>query len=251
MFEKMDGFILKTHDYGETHKIVTLLTANAGKVGAIAKGAKKTKSRMAAITQPFIHGSYLIQLGSNLATLQQGEVISSFRSIREDIFKTAFVSYLAELTDKLIDDKQFNPKIYHQLLHTVQRIDQEADAQVLAMIYEWKMYKEAGFAPVIHQCVHCGKREQFAGFSIAEGGVLCRRCQSMDPHFTPLHEKLLKLLEVFDYVEMDQIGDISIKEENKHKLQAIMDRYYEYYGGYYMKTKRFLKQLDSLSTLND
>lgn len=247
VFEKVEGFILKTQDYGETHKIVTLLTPTLGKVGAIARGAKKTKSRMAAITQPFIHGSYLIQPGSSLATIQQGEVINSFRKIREDIFKTAYTSYLAELTDKLIDPKKYNPSIYQQLLHTVQRINDGEDAEVLAMIYEWKMYKEAGFAPVVTKCVSCGNTHDLKAFSISNGGLLCRNCLTLDENAISIPEKVAKLMALFTWVEVAQIGSISVKPENKRMLQQIMDQYYEAHGGYYLKSKRFLTQMNQLN----
>ncbi|MFD2655169.1 DNA repair protein RecO [Gracilibacillus thailandensis] len=247
MFEKVEGFILKTQDYGETHKIVTILTPTLGKVGAIARGAKKTKSRMAAITQPFIHGSFLIQPGSSLATIQQGEVITSFRKIREDIFKTAYTSYLAELTDKLVDAKKYNPFIYKQLLHTIERINDDKDPEILTMIYEWKMYKEAGFAPVVTQCVSCGNSQDLKVFSISNGGLLCRNCVRLDENAISIPEKVAKLMALFAWVEVEQIGNISVKTENKMILQRIMDQYYEEHGGYYLKSKRFLKQMNQLN----
>lgn len=247
MFEKVEGFILKTQDYGETHKIVTILTPTLGKVGAIARGAKKTKSRMAAITQPFIHGSFLIQPGSSLATIQQGEVITSFRKIREDIFKTAYTSYLAELTDKLVDAKKYNPFIYKQLLHTIERINDDKDPEILTMIYEWKMYKEAGFAPIVTQCVSCGNSQDLKAFSISNGGLLCRNCVRLDENAISIPEKVAKLMALFAWVEVEQIGNISVKTENKMILQRIMDQYYEEHGGYYLKSKRFLKQMNQLN----
>ncbi|WP_073201667.1 DNA repair protein RecO [Gracilibacillus kekensis] len=247
MFEKVEGFILRTQDYGETHKIVTLLTPTLGKIGAIARGAKKTKSRMAAITQPFIHGSFLIQPGSSLATIQQGEVLTSFRKIREDIFKTAYTSYLAELTDKLIDQKKYNPFIYKQLVHTVELINDDKDAEILSMIYEWKMYKEAGFAPVVTQCVSCGNKQDLKAFSIANGGMLCRNCLTKDENKITVPEKVAKLMAIFAWVEVEQIGNISVKSENKVIIQRIMDQYYEEHGGYYLKSKRFLKQMNQLN----
>ncbi|MGP4042410.1 DNA repair protein RecO [Gracilibacillus sp. D59] len=247
MFEKVEGFILKTQDYGETHKIVTILTPTLGKVGAIARGSKKTKSRMAAITQPFIHGSYLIQPGSGLATIQQGEVITSFRKIREDIFKTAYTSYLAELTDKLIDSKKYNPFIYKQLLDTVERINDDKDAEILTMIYEWKMYKEAGFAPVVTKCVSCGNPNNLKAFSISNGGLLCRNCLQLDQHAISIPEKVAKLMALFAWLEVERIGNISVKPENKLIIQKIMDQYYEEHGGYYLKSKRFLKQMNQLN----
>ncbi|KAB8128736.1 DNA repair protein RecO [Gracilibacillus oryzae] len=246
MFEKVEGIILKTQDYGETHKIVTLLTPTMGKFGAIARGAKKTKSRMAAITQPFIHGSFLVQPGSGLATIQQGEVIHSFRKIREDIFLTAYTSFLAELTDKVLDPKQYDPLHYKQLLQTLEWFEQDKDPEILTMIYEWKMYQAAGFAPIVDNCVNCGRKEKLSHFSIQEGGILCQFCHHKDSYAYMLNENLYKLLRIFSWVSLDRIGNISVKEENKAILKQIMDQYYERYGGYFLKSKRFLKQMDNL-----
>ncbi|MFC4404186.1 DNA repair protein RecO [Gracilibacillus xinjiangensis] len=246
VFEKVEGFILRTQDYGETHKIVTLLTPTMGKVGAIARGAKKTKSRMAAVTQPFIHGSFLIQPGTNLATIQQGEVIHSFRKIREDIFLTAYASYLAELTDKVLDPKKYDPVHYKQLLQTLEWLEQNKDPEILTMIYEWKMYQAAGIAPVVDHCVNCGRKENLAYFSIQEGGVLCQPCHNKDTYAFFLNENLYKLLWLLSWVDLERIGNISVREENKRLLKQLMDQYYERYGGYFLKSKRFLKQMDML-----
>src|SRR5690625_3738160 len=98
MLEKVEGIIIRTQDYGETHVIATMMTDKLGKIGVIARGAKKPKSRMSAIAQMFIHGQYLVRTGKGLGVLVQGEVIESHRRIREDIFLTAYTSYIAELT---------------------------------------------------------------------------------------------------------------------------------------------------------
>src|SRR5699024_3176785 len=102
VLEKFSGVMIKTQDYSETHKIVTIFSKKIGKCSAIARGAKKPRSRMAAVTQPFVNGEFLVYISKQLSTLQQGEITHSFRPIREDIVKTAYAAYLAELTDKLM-----------------------------------------------------------------------------------------------------------------------------------------------------
>lgn len=246
MFQKIEGFILKTQDYGETHKIVTLLTREMGKFGAIARGAKKTRSRMAAITQPFIHGSFLVQSGKGLGTIQQGEVIHSYRKIREDIFLTAYASYIVEMTDKLTEQRKYYPGLLEELLETMSRMESGQDAEVLTNMYEWKMYEVAGFSPVVKHCVRCGNPQPYAAFSIQEGGLLCSRCQHHDIHAIPISEKIAKLLQIFSMVHIAQVGEISIKENNKKIIRKIMDEYYEQYGGFHLKSKRFLQQMDKL-----
>ncbi|WP_407268424.1 DNA repair protein RecO [Radiobacillus sp. PE A8.2] len=246
LFEKVEGIILRTQAYGETHKIVRIFTKERGKIGLMARGAKKPKSRMAAITQPFIHGSFLIQSGSGMGTLQQGEVLTSLRTIREDIVQTAYATYLAELTDKLLDEKKPDPFLYQQLLQTYTWMTEGKDAEVLAIIYELKMYRKAGFAPVLHECVNCGNKETPNSFSVNQGGILCTRCMHIDPNAYHMTDKLVQLMRLFSTIDVARIGDINIKQENKQKLQQIMEAYYEQYGGYFLKSKKFLKQLDLL-----
>lgn len=201
---------------------------------------------MAAITQPFIFGEFLIQRGRNLATIQQGEIIDSFRPIREDIVKTAYASYIAELTDKLIEPKQLDATIFPQFLKTLSWVSEGKDPEILSIIYELKLFKKAGFAPVLDSCVRCKSENGPYYFSINEGGILCGQCHPHDPEAVLLQANQLKLLQIFDKIEMERVGDISIKSDNKRFFRQLIDAYYDRYGGYFIKSKKFLKQLDLL-----
>ncbi|UOQ46448.1 DNA repair protein RecO [Halobacillus salinarum] len=244
MLEKIEGIVLRTRDYGETHKIVTLMTREKGKIGAMARGAKKPKSRMAAVTQPFIHGMYLIQLGSGLGSMSQGEMMTSLRSIREDIVLAAYASYLAEMTDRLIDEKQPDPFLFEQLLQSFIWIAEGKDPAIISMIYELKIYKKAGFAPQLDQCVNCGSTSAPFSFSISEGGYLCSSCRHLDPEASHMSDPLARLFRLLLHMDVKRIGQISIKPENKKLLRQLLDQYYDQYGGYLLKSKKFLNQLD-------
>ncbi|MUV39607.1 DNA repair protein RecO [Lentibacillus sp. JNUCC-1] len=120
MLEKVKGIVLKTQEYGETHKIVTLFGEQTGKITAIARGANKPRSKMTAITQPFIYAENFLYLNARgLSTLQQGDVIDSFRGIREDIIKTAYAAYIAELTDKIMERHEADAFLFKQLYLTL------------------------------------------------------------------------------------------------------------------------------------
>ncbi|SET63674.1 DNA replication and repair protein RecO [Salinibacillus kushneri] len=242
--EKVEGMVIRTQDYGETHKIVTLFTKEKGKIGLMARGAKKPKSQMAAITQPFVYGEFLIQPSRNLGTLYQGEITHFMRRIREDIVKTAHAAYLAELTDKILENQVPDLFLYEQFVHTFERMQNEENPEILSMVYELKVFEKGGFAPELNQCVNCGRKEGITHFSVQEGGLLCYVCSSVDSHALPLNEALFKLLRTIRYVKIERIGNISIKEENRKKIRQILDAYYDYYGGFYIKSRKFLKQLD-------
>lgn len=242
--EKVEGIIIRTVDYGETHKIVSILTKEMGKIGLVARGAKKPRSRMAALTQPFIYGSFLVSPSKNLGTLQQGEIIDSMREIREDIVKTAYAAYLSELTDKVLEQNEVDVFLFQQLLHTLNRLKTEMHPEIIIMLYEMKIFEKGGFAPNLQGCVNCRRKEGITHFSVSEGGFLCQSCHSVDVSATPLTEKLFQILRVLRYANIDQIGQVSIKEENRKKLRKIMNEYYDQYGGFYLKSRKFLDQLD-------
>lgn len=247
MLEKVDGFIIKSQDYGETNKIVTIFSKKLGKFTCLARGAKKPKSRMAAVTQPFVYSRFFVYVNSGLSTVQQGEIIDSFRPIREDIIKTAYAAFIAELTDKLLDSKDPDSYLFQQFFQTMEWVAENEDASIPIMMYELKLFQKGGFAPIVDRCLNCGSKQGPFHFSISNGGYLCQRCKYMDPEAIALQDNLAKLLYIFSTVGLERVSSISVKEENKNLLRQILDAYYDRYGGYYLKSKKFLKQLNQLN----
>lgn len=246
MLKQIEGIVLKTQDYGETHKIVTIFTKDVGKLSAIARGANRPKSRLSALSQLFIQADFLIYLTKGLSTVQQGQIVRSYREIREDIVKTAYASYIIELTDKLLDDKQPDPYIYNELQQTLTWINEKEDYMIPLMMYELKLFEKGGFAPVLDRCVNCHHKELLTSFSIREGGLLCDQCHTIDPAKIVLSKALVKILPILLHVRLEKVGNITVKRENQQLIRKILDQYYDQYGGFQLKSKRFLKQIDLL-----
>lgn len=246
MFQKCEGIVLRTTDYGETNKIVTLYTREWGKIGVMARGAKKPKSRLSAITQPFTYGFFLLQNGRGLGNMQQGEIITPLRAIKEDIFLTAYASYVVELTDKSTDEKKTNPFIFELLYQTLTYLNEGYDPEILKNIYEMKMLPVLGLYPILNQCAICGNKEGQFSFSIREGGIICHRCLTKDPYHLKISSATIKLLRIFYFFDLNRLGNISVKAETKAELKKVIDTYYNEYSGLYLKTKKFIEQLDQL-----
>ncbi len=246
MLQKCEGIVLRTTDYGETNKIVTLYTREWGKIGVMARGAKKPKSRLSAITQPFTYGFFLLQNGRGLGNMQQGEIITPLRAIKEDIFLTAYASYVVELTDKSTDEKKTNPFIFELLYQTLTYLNEGYDPEILKNIYEMKMLPVLGLYPILNQCAICGDKEGQFSFSIREGGIICHRCLTKDPYHLKISSATIKLLRIFYFFDLNRLGNISVKAETKAELKKVIDTYYNEYSGLYLKTKKFIEQLDQL-----
>ncbi|MBM7701488.1 DNA repair protein RecO [Metabacillus iocasae] len=251
MFKKCEGIVIRTNDYGESNKIVTIYSRELGKVGMMARGAKKPSSRLSATTQLFTYGHFFVQAGSGMGTLHQGEVISSMRSIREDIFCTAYASYIVELTDKVTENNKPNPFLFEFLYQTLSYMNEGYDLDVLTYIYEMKMLNVLGLYPSLNECVFCQSKDGVFGFSIRDNGLICHRCTEKDPYHLRVSPGTIKLLRLFYYIDLQRLGSISVKEETKHQLKLIIDSYYEEYSGLFLKSKRFLNQMDKLKTTFD
>ncbi|RFU65744.1 DNA repair protein RecO [Peribacillus glennii] len=249
MLEKCEGIVIRRTDYGESNKIITLYTREWGKTGAMARGANKPNSRLSAVTQLFYYGYFLVQASSGLGSLQQGETVNSMRSIREDIFATAYASYIVELLDKSVEDKKPNPFLFELLYQTLNYINEGYDAEVLKYIFEMKMLQVNGLAPMLNQCAVCGETEGEFSFSLREGGFICHRCVHKDPYHFKISPSAVKLLRLFYYFDLARLGNISVKPETKKELQRVIDAYYDEYSGLQLKSKKFLKQLDKMKDM--
>lgn len=247
MLEKIEGIVIKSQNYGETHKIITIFSKEIGKITAICRGANRARSRFMAITQPFIQAQFLIYVSKGLSTVQQGEVIQSFRAIREDIVKTAYAAYAVELFEKMTETKQQDYYLYDELIKTMQRINEDDEPLIPILMLELKLYEKNGFGPKVDECVNCHEENYPFSFSIREGGLLCQQCRQIDDQAILLPNNITKLLPIFLNVSLERIGNIDVKKENQLLLRRIFDAYYDQYGGYYLKSKRFLSQLDLLN----
>lgn len=249
MLNKWEGIVLRTIPYGEAHKIVTLLTKEAGKVTAMARGAKKPRSKLAAVTQPFTHGSFLIRQGRGMGTLSQGEPIESMRFIREDLEATAYASYIVEIIDRLTDENDRMSGIYGLLYDALHAINEQYDPEAIALFVEWKMLQVGGIHPILHECANCRATEGEFAFSFKEIGFLCHRCFHTDPYAVKITPTQLKLIRTFYTVPIHQVGNLTLKKETKSFLKKIVRTIYDEQLGVWFKTRKFLDQLEATPEL--
>ena len=244
MLQKVEGIVLRTSPYGESNKIVTIFSRELGKRAAMARGAKKPTSRLASISQPFTYGYFLIQQGRGMGTLQQGEIIDSMRSIREDIFTTAYASFIMELVDKLIDDEAPKPQLFDILQQALHAISEEYDPEAISLFVEWKLLPTAGIYPTLHQCTNCGATDGEFAFSFSQIGFLCHRCFSIDPYIIRLSPSQVKLIRTFYTVPIDQVGKLTLKKETKGFIKKIVRTIYSEQVGIRLKSQHFLDQME-------
>ncbi|WP_257346028.1 DNA repair protein RecO [Pseudalkalibacillus decolorationis] len=246
MLIKTEAIVIRTIDYGESNKVLTVYTKDFGKMGIMARGAKKTKSRLSSVSQLFTHAQFLIQKGRGLGSLSQGEIINTYRAIKQDLFKTAYAAYIVELLDKSTEESKPSAALFDFLNLALTYLDEGIDADVLLAIFEMKMFRIAGVGPTVDRCVNCARKEGAFSFSIAEGGFLCEQCRQIDPNALAISPQTARLLYLFYHMDLTRLGSVSVKEETKKTIKLILSTYMDEYTGIRLKSKRFLDQLDSL-----
>ena len=126
------GVVLRTMRLGESDKIVTIVTQHRGKVRAVAKGVRKTKSRFGGRLEPLSHVSLQLYEGRNLDTITQVEGIDHFRSIREDLDRLGQATTMLEVVDAIVQEGEQNPRLYQMLLGALRTLEAQPSPLVVA-----------------------------------------------------------------------------------------------------------------------
>jgi DNA repair protein RecO (recombination protein O) len=184
------GIVLRTIKLGEADRIVTLVTEGHGKLRAVAKGVRRTKSRFGARLEPLSHVSLLCYEGRNLDTITQAEALEHFRAVREDLDRLGRAVCLLELVDAVVQEGDDDPRLYQMLLGALRTLA-AGPSPLLAPAFSWKLLAQQGFRPALDDCVRCGAGGDLVAFSVGDGGALCRSCQA-GTRITPAALALLR-----------------------------------------------------------
>ncbi|MBA3654208.1 MAG: DNA repair protein RecO [Actinobacteria bacterium] len=187
------GVVLRTIKLGEADRIVTLITEGRGKVRAVAKGVRKTKSRFGGRLEPMTHVALQLYEGRELDTITQAETVDHFRTIRDDLDRVARAQSLLEVVDQVAQERQANPALYRMLVGGLRALA-AANAPLLVPAFFWKLLALEGFQPLLDQCASCGETDDLVAFDFEEGGVLCirdRRGVAISPGALDLLRRIL------------------------------------------------------------
>jgi DNA repair protein RecO (recombination protein O) len=244
MLNKVEGIVIRSLDYGEGHKIISVYTREAGKLSVMARGAKKLKSRHGAVTQLFTYGQFVIYKGSSMGTLNAAEIIDSHHKLREDLMKSAYAAYIAEMTEKMTGDNEPNAMLFEQLLAALKGIEEGKTPAIIAHIMEMKMLGLSGYLPELDQCISCGADDGEMALSIAGGGLLCRACRHRDQQALFPGPGTLKLLRLFRHVDLRRLGQVEVKPVTEKQLKQCMRGLVDQHLDARWKSRSFLDQME-------
>lgn len=187
------GIVLRTYKLGEADRIVSFVTERHGKVRAVAKGVRKTKSKFGARLEPTSHVSLQLYEGRELDIVTQAESVDHFRAIREDLDRLTRAVTMLEAADQIALEREPNPELFRMLLGALRALEARNSALVVAG-FHWKLLSLEGFRPVVEHCALCERDEGLVAFDPIEGGLLCtdhRRGTRVSPEAVELLQAIL------------------------------------------------------------
>src|SRR4051794_40143518 len=178
---KTDAIVLRSIRYGEADRVLHLYTPDRGRISAIAKGVRKTKSRFGGRLEPFFSLRLVLHEGrSDLMTVTSAETLAAYPRLREHAASLEGAARACEAVARVFDDGDPHAGVYPLLANELALLDGDPARATRsnALAFRLKLLLAAGFAPQLAGCASCGERDHLVGFSGSAGGVVCGACEA-------------------------------------------------------------------------
>lgn len=239
---KLEGIIIDEKPYGESSKILNIITKEKGLIGVLSKGSKRLKSPLRSISERFCYANFYVSYKDDkLSTLISADVINPLLNIKKDIKKVSYLNFLSELTNGVLKHSNDN-KIYSIYLSGILKIEEGFDPSVISNIIEIKYLSFLGVCPKLDGCVVCGNKNVVT-ISAYKGGFVCKE-HALDEKI--VSDKTIKLIRLLEYVDISKISKLDVSDDVKREINMFLDDYYDRYTGLYLKSKNFLKSLNNI-----
>jgi DNA repair protein RecO (recombination protein O) len=245
---RLQAVVLRHQDWGEADRLITLYSLEKGKLKAIAKGARKLRSRKAGHLEPFSRLSLLLAQGRDLPLITQAETLDPLLPLREDLRLLGYASYVVELLERFSVEEEQNVPSYQLLVDTLGRLAQGEEAGFELRYFELRLLDQAGFRPQLFRCVGCGEeiqaQDQF--FSLELGGAVCPQCGSKGGDVVRVSMPALKYLRHFQRSSYAEARKAQIPPLTLMEMEDLLHRYLTYLLERKLNSPKFIRTIAQL-----
>ncbi|MBK9941710.1 MAG: DNA repair protein RecO [Kouleothrix sp.] len=223
---RTEAVIIRRSDIGEADRLLTLITPG-GKRRVVAKGVRKTTSRLAGHIELFTHATILLAVGRNLDIITQSAIIHSFDTLRTNLERIGSAYYAAELIDRLIEEEGENRAEFELLVATLGALDSAPNPDLALRSYELRLLGYQGYRPQLYHCANCQETlaEQTNRFSPGAGGALCPRCAPLDRGALPMSLNAFKLMRFLQAQPLEAIERLNISPATRAEVEQLLRAY--------------------------
>ena len=225
------GVVLKQMPLGEADRLLTLYTPDKGKLRAVARGVRRTKSKLAGHVEPLVHVRVSVAEGKTLDVIAEAETVRSFRSLRENLQQISRAVYLTDLVERFSAEQSPNEEVFDLLLGAFVELESDRAPGQLMRYFEVQLLARSGFGPELHRCVDCFNALEPGDhlFSCSRGGILCPNCRvSSQDRMVSISLGATKVLRYFQRADLERAAVLRIPSMLSEELERILGTYVRY-----------------------
>ena len=193
---KVEAVVLKTDDFGDANRVVTLFTKEFGKLEANAYGCRRSRSPLSGAMQMFNHISAQLTRGSKVDTIREADILNFYDALTKDLDRLAYASLLFEIVNRMSFPRQRELEMFDLLTKSLPALNRR-NPRVAALIGACQFMETSGVQLNFSRCVHCGTEiEGDAAISLLDGGAICMNCIDAAQDIRPYPEALRKTFEM-------------------------------------------------------
>jgi DNA repair protein RecO (recombination protein O) len=238
---RTEAVVLRSFRLGEADRVLHVYTLERGRVGAVAKGVRRTKSRFGGRLEPLSHVELMLHQGSGeLQTVTGADLRASHHESREEPYRLAVGLIGAEAMLRLFPEQEANERAFTALTRFLDRLDEipsRAPARPaldpLALSFQLKLLWLSGYLPHLDSCVECGRGEALVGYVPSAGGAVCRDCGPGAIVLSPDGLRGMRLLLATPLADAEAAG---LTDRGAREALALVAASYEHHGGFRLRT---------------
>ena len=245
------AIVLRSRPFGESDKIISFLTESHGKFSGIAKGALRSRKRFANSLEPFslVTLTFRERPQSSLAFVVGSELVHSPYALLGDLDRIAQASYLVEISDGLIAEREENRAVFHHLKAGLDHLERNGASLRFLTAFELKLLRLTGYQPGLELCKKCQKswrEDAFRWyFSLLEGGIICDDCSARCRDVLPLDRTAVEILTSLQAENDNLPPQMSLSAKIVAEMRAAVQRFIQLHVGREIKSVPFLESFSS------
>jgi len=223
--KKATGFVLKSLNFGESDRIITVLSREAGKLSLIAKGARKTESRFGAALELLTLSEFIYYDREGLKTLSQADIIEPYSELKCNYERLSCALRCARWMNRLLEDDHKEERVFMLFGQLLDVLAHTNDANVhYELAFKLKLLAELGLAPTLDRCAVCRKTPKRGWFSSEKGGVLCGRChKETSARGRPIDMGTIRALHMVLKLPFDRLRRLRLPDEAATLSERLID----------------------------
>jgi len=234
---KTEAVVLRSIRFGEADRVLHLYTLDRGRVGAVAKGIRRTKSRFGARLEPLSHVELMLHQGSGeLGTVTGASLVRAHREAREESYRLSVGLVGLEAMLRLFTEQERNPRAFEALTRFLDVLDEaevretEPALDPLVLSFQLKLLWLSGYLPHLTSCAECGSDGPLVGYSPEAGGAVCERCGAGSLALSG------EGIAGIEGLLATPLADAAISRQAAREALRVITSSYEYHGGFRLRT---------------